>query len=237
MTSIVKVSPARNIYEQVKWKCKTYSSMFSTVLILYILLTLLTGGGSGSLGMGRSFVSYKEQYYTLDALFMFTVLTMLIFGWMLASKSISRDNFSIVTTNNTEAISSALFLVVLSVFTLVSAISTLWISVMIDILRTGDLFIFHSMEYSLLTFISFTVSLLLAASIGYFIHALFDFSKIVFALLFAGMFLLIRQYTIELWEIIFGGSAGQLIGRSTIYIVLLWLLIVLIRQRREVSRT
>ena len=237
MTSIVTVSPARNIYEQVKWKCKAYSSMFSTVLIVYILLTLLSDGRSGTLGMGRNFVSYKEQYYTLDALFMFTVITMLIFGWMLASKSISRDNFSIVTTNYTEAISSALFLVVLCIFTLIAAISTLWISIFLDILRTGDLFIFHSMEYSLLTFISFTVCSLLAASIGYFIHAVFDFSKIVFALLCAGMFLLIRQYTIELWGIIFGGSAGQLIGRSAIYIVGLWLLILLIRQRREVTRT
>lgn len=237
MTSIVKVSTARNIYEQVKWKCKAYSSMFSTVLILYILLTLLSGGGSGSLGMGRSFVSYREQYYTLDSLFIFTVLTMFIFGWLLASKSISRDNFSIVTTNYTEAISSALFLVVLCIFTLVAAISTLWISILVDILRTGDLFIFHSMEYSLLTFISFTVCSLLAASIGYFIHVVFDFSKIVFALLCAGMFLLIRQYTIELWGILFGGSAFQIIGRSTIYIILLWLLIVLMRQRREVTRT
>lgn len=237
MTSIVTVRPARNIYEQVKWKCKAYSSMFSTVLIVYILLALLSGGGSGSLGMGRNFVSYKEQYYTLDALFMFTVITMLIFGWMLASKSISRDNFSIVTTNYTEAISTALFLVVLCIFTLVAAISTLWISVMVDILRTGDLFIFHSMEYAMLTFISFTVCTLLAASIGYFIHAVFDFSKIVFALLCAGMFLLIRQYTIELWEILFGGSAMQMIGRSAIYIIVLWLLIILMRQRREVTRT
>lgn len=237
MTSIVTVSPARNIYEQVTWKCKAYSSMFSTVLIVYILLTLLSGGGSGSLGMGRNFISYREQYYTLDALFMFTVIMMLIFGWMLASKSISRDNFSVVTTSYTEAISSALFLVVLSIFTLVAAISTLWISVCIDILRTGDPFIFHSMEYSLLTFISFTVCSLLAASIGYFTHAVFDFSKIVFAVLSAGLFLLVRQYTIELWGIIFGGSAEQIIGRSAIYIVVLWLLIFLIRQRREVTRT
>ena len=237
MTSIVTPSPVRNIYEQVKWKCKAYSSMFSTVLILYIILALLTGGGSGSLGMGRSFVSYREQYYTLDGLFIFTVLTMLVFGWMLASKSISRDNFSIVTTNYTEAVSTALFLVVLSLFTLVAAISTSWISVLIDILRTGDLFIFHNMEYSFLTFISFTVSMFLAASIGYFTHAVFNFSKIVFALLCAGLFLLIRQYTIELWGIIFGGSAGQLIGRSAIYLVVLWLLILLIRQRREVTRT
>ena len=55
MTSIVTVSPMRNIYEQVKWKCKAYSSMFSTVLIVYILMGLLSGGMSGSLGTGTSY--------------------------------------------------------------------------------------------------------------------------------------------------------------------------------------
>ena len=236
MTSIVTVSPMRNIYEQVKWKCRAYSSMFSTVLIMYILLALLTGGGSGTLGIGQSFVNYREQYYTLDGQFMFTVMTMLIFGWMLASKSLSRDNFSIVATRYTEVISTALFLVVLCVFAIAATISTLWISVLINILRTGDLFIFHSMEYSFQTLISFMICLLLSASIGYFIHTVFDFSKIVFALLCAGLFMLIRQYTMELWGIIFGESSMHFIGRSIIYIVVLWLIILIIRQRKEVTR-
>lgn len=237
MTSIVTVSPMRNIYEQVKWKCKAYSSMFSTMIIVYILLALLTGGGSGTVGMGQSFISYREQYYTLDGLFIFTVMTMLIFGWILASKPLSRDNFSIVTTRHTEVLSTALFLVVLCVFAVAAAISTLWISIFIDILRTGDLFIFHSMEYSFQTLTGFVICLLLAASIGYFIHTVFDFSKIVFALLCAGLFMLIRQNAIELWGIGFGESSMHIIGRSAIYIVVLWLLILFIRQRKEVTRT
>ena len=72
MTSIVTVSPTRNIYEQVKWKCKAYSSMFSTVLIVYVLMALLTGGMGGSIGRGRGFVNYKEQFYSLDGFFIYT---------------------------------------------------------------------------------------------------------------------------------------------------------------------
>lgn len=237
MTSIVTVSPTRNIYEQVKWKCKAYSSMFSTVLIVYVLMALLTGGMGGSIGRGRGFVNYKEQFYSLDGFFIYTVVMMLILGWMLASKSLSAENFSIVTTNRTEVISTALFLVVLCLFTLVAAVSTLCISVLIDILQTGDLFMFHSSQFSFVTFIGFVVCILLAASLGYFIHAVFDFSKIVFALLCVGFFLVVRQYTIDLWGIIFGGDTLSIIGRSALYIVALWLLILFIRQRREVTRT
>lgn len=237
MISIVTVSPARNIYEQVKWKCKAYSSMFSTVLIVYVLLALLTGGMGGSIGRGRGFVNYKEQFYSLDGFFIYTVVMMLILGWMLASKSLSAENFSIVTTNRTEVISTALFLVVLCLFTLVAAVSTLCISVIINILRTGDLFMFYSSQFSVGTFIGFVVCSLLAASIGYFVHAIFDFSKIVFALLCVGFFIVVRQYTINLWGIIFGGDSLSIIGRSALYIVALWLLILFIRQRREVTRT
>ena len=236
MISIVTVSPARNIYEQVKWKCRAYSSMFSTVLIVYVLLSLLTGGMSGSIGRGGSFFSYKEQFYSLDSLFIFTIVMMLILGWLLASKSLSYENFSIVTTNRTEVISTALFLVVLCLFALVAAVSTLCISVFINILRTGDLFMFHSSQFSFVTFIGFVVCILLAASIGYFVHAVFDFSKIVFVLLCVVFFLVIRQYTIDLWGIIFGGSSLAIIGRSAFYILVLWLLILFIRQRREVTR-
>ena len=237
MTSIVTVSPVRNIYEQVKWKCKAYSSMFSTVLIVYVLLSLLTGGMSGSMGRGGSFFNYQEQFYSMDSFFIFTVMMMLILGWMIASKSLSDENYSIVTTNRTEVISTALFLVVLCLFTLVAAVSTLCITVVIDILRTGDLFMFHSTQFSLMTFIGFVICILLAASIGYFIHAVFDFSKIVFALLCVGFFIVVRQYTIDLWGMIFGGDSLSIIGRSALYIVVLWLLILFIRQRREVTRT
>lgn len=238
MTSIVTVSPMRNIYEQVKWKCRAYSSLFSTVLIVYILLGLLTGGLSGSLGRGTSFVNNEERFYSLDGSFIYSIILMLILGWMLASKRLSRDNFSIVTTNLTEVISTGLFLVILCIFTLAAAISTLSISVLINLLRTGDQqYLYYDTNISVSAIIGFIVCTLLAASIGYFLHAMFDFSKFAFIILAVGFFLLVRQYTFNTWQFVFGDGALQIIGRSAIYIVIVWLLIALIRQQREVTRT
>lgn len=236
MTSIVTVSPIRNIYEQVKWKCKAYSSMFSTVLIVYILLGLLTGGMSGSLGTGTSFVDYEERFYSLDGFFIYTIILMLILGWMLASKQLSRQNYSIVTTNLTEVVSTGIFLIVLCIFTLAAAISTLIISVLISLLSTGEQHIYYETTISLTAIIGFIVCTLLSASIGYFLHAIFDFSKIAFLILAAGIFLLIRKYTYDTWQFVFGDGTMQIIGRSTVYVIVIWLLITLIRQKREVTR-
>ena len=236
MTSIVTASPISNIYEQVKWKCKAYSSMFRTVLIVYILLGLLTGGMSGSLGTGTSFVNYEERFYSLDGFFIYTIILMLILGWMLASKQLSRQNYSIVTTNLTEVVSTGIFLIVLCIFTLAAAISTLIISVLISLLSTGEQNIYYESTISLTAIIGFIVCTLLSASIGYFLHAMFDFSKIAFLILAAGIFLLIRKYTYDTWQFVFGDATMQIIGRSAVYVIVIWLLIALIRQKREVTR-
>lgn len=236
MTSIVTVSPMRNIFEQVKWKCKAYSSMFSTVLIVYILMGLLSGGMSGTVGRGVSFANYKEQFYSLDGFFIYTIMLMLILGWMLASKQLSRQNYSIVTTNLTEVVSTGIFLIVLCIFTLAAAISTLIISVLINLLSTGEQNIYYDSTISLTAISGFIVCTLLAASIGYFLHAMFDFSKIAFIIVAAGIFLLIRQYTYDTWQFVFGDGTMQIIGRSAVYVIVIWLLIALIRQKREVTR-
>lgn len=236
MISIVTVSPMRNIYEQVKWKCKAYSSMFSTVLIVYILMGLLTAGHSGTVGRGVSFVNYEEQFYSLDGLFIYTIMLMLILGWMLASKQLSRQNYSIVTTNLAEVVSTGIFLIVLCIFTLAAAISTLIISVLINLLSTGEQNIYYDSTISLTAIVGFIVCTLLAASIGYFLHAIFNFSKVAFIILAAGIFMLIRQYTYDTWQFVFGDGAMQIMGRSAVYVIVIWLLIALIRQKREVTR-
>lgn len=236
MVSIVTVSPARNLYEQVKWKCRIYSSLFSTVLIIYVLMALLTGGRAGSLGMGRGFIEYQEMYYSLDGQLLYSMVILMIFGWILASKRFTQENYSIVTTKTEQIISTALFFAVLCVYCFIAALSTLSIAVMLTIWGTGDSFIFFGDSWSFAVFAIFFVCTWLAASVGYFIRTVFYFSKIVFTVLLAGLFLAGRYYMSELWALLFGGSVLQSIGNSILFIVILWLFIVWIGRREEVTR-
>lgn len=236
MTSIVKVSPARNIVEQVKWKCKAYSSAFSTVLIVHILISLLSGGGSGMMGYGREFVNYREKFYTLDGLFIFSIIACLIIGWIFASKQLSYDNFSIVTTKRMETVSTVLVLCLLSVFVVISALSTLSISLYINILITNEVFMFPNAMISWASIAVFLLGTLLAGVTGYVLHLLFDFSKVACVVLFIGCVLFIREFTNDFWTIVFGHDALNVIGRTMLYILILWAVAFWINQRREVIR-
>ena len=237
MTSIVTVSPARNVYEQVKWKCQACSSMFSTIMLVHIILGFLMSDGTGSFSTGGLFVAVEARTYTLDGVFIYSVILMLGIGWMLASQNLSRDQLSIVTNNQTEVLSSFFFLVILSVFTFVSGLCMLYITVAIEMLKVSEPVIIENQFASFSTMLLFTVCMLIAGTIGYFIRVAFQFSKVFFVLLAILLFLLIRTYGGDTWAFIFGTTTASIIWRSSLYILLFWGASYLVRQRREVSRS
>ena len=240
MTSIVKASLTRNIYGQVRWKCKAYSSTFSSVLIVHILFGLLMlGNGSGSMYSGPGFINlnYEEHFYSLDAMYYISLITMLMIGWLIASKAISRDNFSILTNNQTEVISSLSFLIVLCIFTFISAMSTLSITVFIQLLSSDDMLLIPSTWISFQSVLIFLTSTILAGTVGYCARSLFDFSKVFFVLVIVALFFIIRTVTtIEIWPLLFGEGWLEIGGRSILYIIILWICTILLRQRKEVIR-
>ena len=240
MTSIVKASLTRNIYEQVKWKCRAYSSTFSSVLIVQILFGLMMlGNGSGSSyrGSGSINIDYEEHFYSLDTTFLISLITMLLIGWLLASKAMSRENFSILTNNQTEVISSLSFLVVLCIFTFISSVSTLSITVFIQQLRSDDMLILPSTWISFQSVLIFLTSTALAGTVGYCARSLFDFSKVVFALVILVLFFIIRSITtVEIWPLLFGKGWLEIGGRSVLYIMILWICTILLRRSKEVIR-
>ena len=233
MTSIVTVSSKRNIFEQVKWKCKAYSSMFSTVILVHLIIGFLTSEGTGSFYYGGSF---EGRTYTLDGLFIFSVILMLGLGWMLASNTLAKDQRSIVTTNQTEVLSMFLFTMILAIFTLISALSVYCITIALGILKTDVSFMLEAPFFSSNTIIAFVLCITLACAVGYFVRTVFQFSKIVLLLFAMALFLVIRVYGTSFWSVIFGVKVWEIIGYSSLYIVLIWAIIFGIRQFREVNR-
>lgn len=236
MTSIVTVNPARNLYEQVKWKCQASSSVFNTIILVHIILGFLMSDGTGSFSMGGSLISMQARTYTLDGAFIYSVVLMLGIGWMLASGTLSRNQFSIVTTNQTEVISTFFFFVLISVFTFISAVCMLAISVVIEMLKMNEPLVIENQLFSVQTMVMFIVCMLLASTIGYFIRTVFQFSKVLLGLLAVLLFLLIRMYSVDIWSAVFGETSTEILWRSSLYVVLLWGAIFVMRLRREVNR-
>lgn len=237
MTFIVKVSPIKNIFEQVKWKCKVYSSMFSTVLIVHILFSLLMfSNGAGNIKRGGTFIEYDERFYSLDILFIISIMTLFILGWSVANKSLSNANFSIISTNYTEAISSLLLIIILSIFTVASALSSLYIFFFIKLLMTNETMVIVNAWPNLPSLIIFVLGIILAGSVSYLAKSLFDFSKIVFVMVIVAVILLVSMQITSVFPFLFGVGWFSIILRCLLFIGVTWGLTIFVRQRKEVIR-
>lgn len=236
MKSIVTVNPARNVWEQVKWKCQVSSSVFSTIVLVHIILGLLMSDGTGSYSTGGSIFSIEARLYTLDGAFIYSIVLLLGIGWMLASKNLSDDHFSIVTNNKTEVLSTFGFMLVVSIFTLISAACMLCVSVALQMLKTNGPLLIENQFISFSTVFLFSICMLLAGTIGYFIRVSIQFSKVLAVLFFASFILFIRTFGVTTWGVVFGETTTEIMLRSSLYIFVLWCLIFIMRLSREVGR-
>ena len=237
MTSIVTVSPARNLYEQVKWKCQVSSSIFSTIVFVHIILGLLMSDGTGSFSTGGSLISMEARTYTLDGAFIYSIILMLGIGWMLASQNLSHDHLSIVTNNKTEVLSTFFFMIILSIFTFLSGVCMLLITVALDMLKTNEQLLIENQFISFSTMLLFTLCMLLAGTIGYFTRVAFQYSKVIAVVIFVILILVIRTYGVDTWGVLFGKTTAEIILRSSLYVFVLWCLSFIMRLFREVSRS
>ncbi|MEG0385060.1 MAG: hypothetical protein RR642_09935 [Solibacillus sp.] len=239
MTSLNNVSLTQNIWQQLLWKCRTFSSTFTTVLIVQIIFSVLSFGSSGSRGGSFGAIQYNESVYSLDFLVIISIFSAIMLGWLLATQSIRNDNFSVVTTNFTETVSTLLFLVVLSAFTVFSALSSLYITVFTRLLFFDQVMVFKSIFIDISTLFIFSFFVLIAGSASFFAKTLFDISKITFLLLTIAIIYSVRTWGISesaFFEFILVQSMGELLGKVLLVLTILWGLTIVIRKRREVIR-
>ncbi|MGE7021830.1 hypothetical protein [Solibacillus cecembensis] len=238
MTSLNNVSITQNIWQQLLWKCRVFSATFSTIVIVQVIFTVLSGS-TGNRGSGGGSLEYNEHFYSLDILLIISIISAIMLGWLLATQSIRNDNYSVVTTNFTETVSTLLFLVVLSAFTVLSALSSFYIIIFSRLLIFDQVKVNMGSLFELSSLFLFFLLVLLAGSASFFAKTLFDFSKIITLLLIIALISYMQLKDTLNWalfEFFFIPSIGGVPG-GVIYMILpLWVLTIGIRQRREVIR-
>lgn len=228
-----------NIWQQLLWKFRAYSTTFSTVVIVQIILSLLMYEGTGSIGGSTGFIEYQMGMYSLDFLLMITILTAIMLGWLLASQSIRNDNYSIVTTNLTETISTGLFLVALSIFATISAVCTFSILVFSRLLIVDRVMVIKGPFIEGSTLFLFFLLVLLAGSASFFAKTLFDYSKMIFLLLIIVIISIMRIWAISeagFFDFFLVHDFMGAFGRGIVVLAILWGRALAIRQRKEVIR-
>lgn len=238
MTSLNNISIMQNIWQQLLWKCRVFSATFSTIVIVQVVFSVLSGS-TGNRGGSRGFLEYNEQFFSLDFLLIISIISVIMLGWLLATESIRNDNYSVVTTNFTETISTLLFLVVLSAFIVFSALSSFYIIVFSRLLIFDQVKVNMGSLFELSSLFLFFLFVLLAGSASFFAKTLFDFSKVITLLLIISLISFIQLRNISdlaLFDFSFIPNIGGVQGGLFFIIVLFWGLTIGIRQRREVIR-
>ncbi|WP_274308778.1 hypothetical protein [Solibacillus daqui] len=236
MTSIVTVSPARNIYEQVKWKCQVYVSLFTTIIIVQSLFGFLAMNGAGSLGMNRGFVEYQESYFSLDSTYIISVIVLFILGWMLANSKMIHQNYSVVNSATTDTIANFILIALLSAFTMFASLCVVYIIMLIQIMTENfqQFYIEKTVDIGML--VVFYMMISLASSIGYLLKTIFDYSKILFIGMIVLLIVVVNLASGNFLPMIFGASMLAISIRTIIYVLVIWCIILLIQRRKEVNR-
>ncbi|MEG0386569.1 MAG: hypothetical protein RR642_17680, partial [Solibacillus sp.] len=139
----------------------------------------------------------------------------------------------------TETVSTLLFLVVLSIFTVFSALSSLYITVFTRLLFFDQVMVIKSALFEISTLFIFLIFVLIAGSASYFAKTLFDISKITFLLLTIVIIYSMQTGGISestFFEFFLVQSMGEMLGKVLLVLTIFWGLTIAIRQRREVIR-
>lgn len=237
MTSIVTVSSKRNIFEQVKWKCQVYVSLFTTIIIVQGLFGFISMNGTSGLGMHRGFIEYRESYFSLDATFMISIFVLFILGWMLANSKMTHQNYSVVNNATTDTISNFIMLILLSAFTLFASLSVVYIIMLLQTMTESFSQFYLDRTADIGMLVVFTLFLLMASSIGYLLKTMFDYSKILFIGVLVLAIVVINILSETFLPLIFGASMFSISVRSIFYVLLIWGITLFIRRHSEVKRS
>ncbi|MFC4559547.1 hypothetical protein ACFO3D_15210 [Virgibacillus kekensis] len=108
--SLTAPSLSGTIVKQFRFKLKSFSGMFITLVILQTLAVLFSLGGSGMMGGTRSSMTYEFRYYSVDIVIVFTMLWAFINAILIKTKAYREDDFNFITNRVSSNLSNILFL-------------------------------------------------------------------------------------------------------------------------------
>ncbi|MER1986497.1 MAG: hypothetical protein ABS948_11455 [Solibacillus sp.] len=237
MMSFVKPNAWQNIWQQFCWKLSIFSPVIYSIILIQALFTLLTFDGSGMRGGGNGVVSVYEKFYSLDFLLITGVMAFLLIGWQLATKKMVDENFTIVTTRLTAHASTSLFLVFLSAFSTITALSSLYILVALRGLIGKAEILMPLMPFHLNSTVVFFLVMLMAGAGGYLLGSLVYTSKLNIVALIVIAFFFVRNY-VENVETLFNfyvkGTMLSFSMKALATTLILYAIAIFMKNRKEV---
>lgn len=232
------ISLVKNITSQVKWKMVTYSNILTALIFVQFIFSL-NSAHSSMRGSGLDSILVIQYIYSLDAVFMVSVISVLFIGITLAAKRLDHDNFSIPTTRFSANLSTIIFLGIVSFHATITAISTHYITLFGKMLILDYDIILGNVFPDVTTFFSLYMILIFATAVGYFIGSIYKLSKVLAMIIGVSSFVFLlryanTEYSFFIW--LFDKSYNVFILKISILSFLLYSLSCIITNRMEVRR-
>ena len=136
MQSLTNVTLKKVVQKQVKWKAKLYGSSLGSLIILQVLFGLLFfNSGSGSSGYGRGNLNINFSIYSLDVFLMIAAFWAFITATLFTTKAFRIDDLAVISSRTSSAIANMIILILYSLIAVLLMISTLYLQLIVVLLR------------------------------------------------------------------------------------------------------
>ncbi|RKJ63901.1 hypothetical protein D7X33_25880 [Butyricicoccus sp. 1XD8-22] len=237
--SLNSYSFSQVLWKQVKWKLSAHSQALNTLIIIQIMIVFLGFNASSMSGTGFNGIHLSIHFYSLDVMVFIACIWAFITALLLQRMDYFQDDFAVVTTRFVSNISNSIVLVFYSFIATIITIVSLYIFVVsIQLFTQVELIADGLLINPIQMLVAFSI-LLLAASSGFFVGALFSFSKILGIVIIGLWIAFINSLEGQLATVlIFFFEEGYLlfIIKAIVLTIILMSLSTLLLSRKEVVR-
>ncbi len=190
--SLNEITLSNVIKKQVKFKVKSYTGIFQSLVVLQLLGILFSTMGTSSMSEWNSFFSMTVEFYATGPILGMTAFWLFINTLLLTTTAYREDDFTFVTSRLSRLWANIIFLILLSVVGAVSAylatnVLKLYLFIQNNELVMEDLLSITSLITGLLGLIGYLV---LVSAIAYAIGSIFQRNKVIAILISIGFIML-----------------------------------------------
>lgn len=190
--SLNEITLSNVIKKQVKFKVKSYTGIFQSLVVLQLLGILFSTIGTASMSESDSFFSMTVDFYATGPILGMTAFWLFINTLLLTTTAYREDDFTFVTSRLSRLWANIIFLILLSVVGAVSAylatnVLKLYLFIQNNELVMEDLLSITSLITGLLGLIGYLV---LVSAIAYAIGSIVQRNKVIAILISIGFIML-----------------------------------------------
>jgi hypothetical protein len=188
MMSLTNVSLSKVVFQQYRYKLRSYIGVFLALIIVQLLGIFIATNGTANSGFSNGYYSIDIASFSSDVVIVFTMIWAFMNAILITTKAYREDDFTFVSNRLSYNLSNIAFIVTASVIGAVTALLSNGL-VQFIVYFTSDINLFLTLNQQIgiighaVTVISTILFVLLAGTAGYLIGMMVQVNKLFILLI------------------------------------------------------